>query len=305
MLGEQPMTDERTQDTDARKPLRNGGEMWKGLLWHARRKPLGAVSALILLALVVTAIFAPVLAPHDPYQQSFRARLQPPSQEHLLGTDTIGRDLLSRIIYGARISLGVGLVATGLGTLCGTFIGLVSGFWGGKLDLLLQRLIDCLLSFPTLILALAIVAVLGSSLTNVVLAIAIVQTPRVSRIVRGNALIVKEEAYIEAARAIGCRSWRILMRYMLPNLMAPIIVVGTINLGNAILIEAALGFLGLGTPPPIPSWGEMLSGAGKQYMVYAPWLAIFPGVAISLAVLGFNLLGDALRDILDPRLRGT
>ncbi|MGH8069919.1 MAG: ABC transporter permease [Candidatus Entotheonellia bacterium] len=299
------MTDERAQDTDRRQPIRKGKGVWKGLLWHARRKPLGAVAAFILLVLVVTAICTPLLAPHDPYKQSFRAWLQPPSQQYLLGTDTIGRDLLSRIIYGARISLGIGLVATCIGTLCGTFIGLVSGFWGGKLDLLLQRLIDCLLSFPTLILALAIVAVLGSSITNVVLAIAIVQTPRVSRIVRGNALIVKEEAYIEAARAIGCRSWRILMRYLLPNVMAPIVVVASINLGNAIVIEAALGFLGLGTPPPIPSWGEMLSGAGKQYMVYAPWLAIFPGVAISLAVLGFNLLGDALRDILDPRLRGT
>jgi peptide/nickel transport system permease protein len=299
------MTDDPAQDTDRRKPFRKGKGVWKGLLWQARRKPLGAVAALILLVLVVTAICAPLLAPHDPYKQSFRARLQPPSQQYLLGTDTIGRDLLSRIIYGARISLGIGLVATCIGTLFGTLIGLVSGFWGGKLDLLLQRVIDCLLSFPTLILALAIVAVLGSSITNVVLAIAIVQTPRVSRIVRGNALIVREEAYIEAARAIGCRSWRILLRYMLPNVMAPIVVVASINLGNAIVIEAALGFLGLGTPPPIPSWGEMLSGAGKQYMVYAPWLAIFPGVAISLAVLGFNLLGDALRDILDPRLRGT
>jgi peptide/nickel transport system permease protein len=299
------MTDEPAQDTDRGKPFRKGKGVWKGLLWQARRKPLGAVAALILLVLVVTAICAPLLAPHDPYKQSFRARLQPPSQQYLLGTDTIGRDLLSRIIYGARISLGIGLVATCIGTLFGTLIGLVSGFWGGKFDLLLQRVVDCLLSFPTLILALAIVAVLGSSITNVVLAIAIVQTPRVSRIVRGNALIVKEEAYIEAARAIGCRSWRILLRYMLPNVMAPIVVVASINLGNAIVIEAALGFLGLGTPPPIPSWGEMLSGAGKQYMVYAPWLAIFPGVAISLAVLGFNLLGDALRDILDPRLRGT
>jgi peptide/nickel transport system permease protein len=257
---------------------------------------------LLILGFVVTAMAAPFIAPYDPYKQSVRYRLRPPSSTFWLGTDQIGRDVLSRIVYGARISLGVGLLSTMLGALLGVPLGLVSGYRGGRFDLLLQRLTDAVLAFPVLVLALALLAVLGSSVLNVILAIGLVQAPRVGLIVRSSALAIKEESYVESARAVGCPEARVLLRYILPNVMAPIIVITTINLGQAIIIEAALSFLGLGTPPPTPSWGEMLSGAGKQYLLAAPWLAIFPGLAISLAVLGFNLLGDALRDLLDPRL---
>jgi peptide/nickel transport system permease protein len=276
--------------------------LWAGFR-HARQKPLGAVAALLIVGFVVTALAAPLIAPHDPYKQSVRFRLKPPSDTFLLGTDQIGRDVLSRLIYGARISLGVGLLSTMLGSLLGVPLGLISGYRGGRFDLLVQRLTDAVLAFPVLVLALALVAVLGSSVTNVVLAIGLVQAPRVGLIVRGSVLAIKEESYVESARATGCRDGRILLRYILPNVMAPIIVITTINLGQAIIIEATLSFLGLGTPPPAPSWGEMLSGAGKQYMLAAPWLAVFPGLAISLAVLGINLLGDTLRDVWDPRLK--
>jgi ABC-type dipeptide/oligopeptide/nickel transport system permease subunit len=215
----------------------------------------------------------------------------------------VGRDLLSRIIYGARITLLVGLLSVALGVIIGVSLGLITGYCGGKVDLIAQGAVDCVMAFPAIVLALALVAVLGTSLSNVIVAIAIVISPRVARVVRGSVLSVKEEEYIMASKASGCSHSRILFLHILPNVMASIIVMATINLGQAILVEAALSFLGLGVPPPASSWGRMLSGAGKQYMIQAPWLAFFPGFAISVVVLSFNLLGDALRDVLDPRMK--
>src|SRR5262245_26026822 len=274
-------------------------------LWNlAKRKPLGAISAALILLLVFTAIFADVLAPVDPLFTQPEIRLQSPSWQYPFGTDDIGRDVLSRIIYGARLSLWVGLLAVGIGTVAGTLIGLISGYWEGWLDLGLQRIMDALMTIPGLILALAIVSVLTPNTTNAMLAIAIVIIPGNSRIVRGAVLSAKQNPYVEAARALGCRHLRIIASHILPNVTAPILIIASIWLGNAIFIEASLSFLGLGTQPPTPSWGLMLSSTGRAFMEQAPWLAIFPGLAISLAVLGFNLFGVALRDIWDPKLRG-
>jgi peptide/nickel transport system permease protein len=273
-------------------------------LWTTiRRKPLGAVSAAVIAALVLTAVFADVLAPFDPVETRPEIRLQAPSRAHLFGTDDIGRDVFSRVVHGARISLWVGLLAVGIGTFAGMIIGLVCGYWEGRLDLIVQRFMDALQAIPGLVLALAIVSVLKPSTTNAMLAIAIVIIPGNSRIVRGAVLSTKQNRYVEAAQAIGCRHPRILLGHILPNVTAPILVIASIWLGNAILIEATLSFLGLGTQPPTPSWGLMLSSTGRAFMEQAPWLAVFPGLAISLAVLGFNLFGDTLRDAWDPKLR--
>jgi peptide/nickel transport system permease protein len=273
-------------------------------LWTTiRRKPLGAVSAAVLVTLVLTAIFADVLAPFDPVETRPEIRLQAPSWAHAFGTDDIGRDVLSRVIHGARISLWVGLLAVGIGTFAGMIIGLLCGYCEGRLDLILQRVMDAIQAIPGLVLALAIVSVLKPNTTNAMLAIAIVIIPGNSRIVRGAVLSTKQNRYVEAAHAIGCRHPRIILSHILPNVTAPILVIASIWLGNAILIEATLSFLGLGTQPPTPSWGLMLSSTGRAFMEQAPWLAIFPGLAISLAVLGFNLFGDTLRDAWDPKLR--
>ncbi len=274
-------------------------------LWNLmKRKPLGAAAASIILLIVFTAIFAAVLAPYDPLFTHPEIRLAPPSWQHPFGTDDIGRDVFSRIIYGARISLWVGLLAVGIGTFAGTIIGLICGYWEGQLDLILQRFMDALMAIPGLILALAIVSVLKPNTTNAMLAIAVVIIPGNSRIVRGAVLSAKQNPYVEAARALGCGHLRIITSHILPNVTAPILIIASIWLGNAIFIEASLSFLGLGTQPPNPSWGLMLSSTGRAFMEQAPWLAIFPGLAISLAVLGFNLFGDTLRDIWDPKLRG-
>ena len=274
-------------------------------LWGLmKRKPLGAAAASIILLIVFTAIFADVLAPYDPLFTHPEIRLAPPSWQHPFGTDDIGRDVFSRIIYGARISLWVGLLAVGIGTVAGTIIGLICGYWEGRVDLVLQRFMDALMAIPGLILALAIVSVLTPNTTNAMLAIAVVIIPGNSRIVRGAVLSAKQNPYVEAARALGCGHLRLIASHILPNVTAPILIIVSIWLGNAIFIEASLSFLGLGTQPPQPSWGSMLSSTGRAYMEQAPWLAIFPGLAISLAVLGFNLFGDTLRDIWDPKLRG-
>jgi len=273
-------------------------------LWATiRRKPLGAVSAAVLVTLVLTAVFADVLAPFNPVETRPEIRLQAPSRAHPFGTDDIGRDVLSRVVHGSRISLWVGLLAVGIGTFAGMIIGLLCGYCEGRLDLILQRVMDAIQAIPGLVLALAIVSVLKPSTTNAMLAIAIVIIPGNSRIVRGAVLSTKQNRYVEAAHAIGCRHPRIIMSHILPNVTAPILVIASIWLGNAILIEATLSFLGLGTQPPTPSWGLMLSSTGRAFMEQAPWLAIFPGLAISLAVLGFNLFGDTLRDAWDPKLR--
>jgi peptide/nickel transport system permease protein len=274
-------------------------------LWGAiRRKPLGSASASLIALLVLTALLADVLAPYDPLAARPEIRLAAPGWAHPFGTDDIGRDVFSRIIYGSRISLWVGLLAVGIGTVAGTVIGLISGYWEGWLDLILQRVMDAVMAIPALILALAIVSVLTPSTTNAMLAIAVVIIPGNSRIVRGAVLSAKQNMYVEAAQALGCRHCRIILSHILPNVTAPILIIASIWLGNAILIEASLSFLGLGTQPPTPSWGLMLSSTGRAFMEQAPWLAIFPGLAISLAVLGFNLFGDTLRDAWDPKLRG-
>jgi peptide/nickel transport system permease protein len=275
-----------------------------GALWRSlKRKPLGLASAAVLSILVLTAVFADVLAPYDPLAAQPEIRLAPPSWAHLFGTDDIGRDVFSRIIYGARISLWVGLLAVGIGTFAGMIIGLACGYWEGRLDIIIQRIMDSIQAIPGLMLALAIVSVLKPSTTNAMIAIAVVIIPGNSRIVRGAVLSAKQNPYVEAALALGSRHPRILATHILPNVTAPILIIASIWLGNAILIEATLSFLGLGTQPPTPSWGLMLSSTGRAFMEQAPWLAIFPGLAISIAVLGFNLFGDTLRDAWDPKLR--
>ena len=280
------------------------GQGWLGELVTAlRRNPLGVASAGIIVLLALTATFADVVAPYDPLAPQPEIRLSAPSRAHPFGTDDIGRDVLSRVIYGSRISLWVGLLAVGIGTIVGMLIGLVSGYWEGRLDMLLQRVMDAVQAIPGLLLALAIVSVLRPSTTNAMIAIAIVIIPGNSRIVRGAVLSAKQNRYVEAAQAMGCRHLRIIVRHILPNVTAPILIIASIWFGNAILIEASLSFLGVGTQPPEPSWGLMLSTTGRAFFEQAPWLAVFPGLAISLAVLGFNLFGDTLRDAWDPKLR--
>jgi peptide/nickel transport system permease protein len=280
----------------------------RSLLAVARRKPLGTAGAVVTLLLILTAIFAPVIAPFDPYdfnltEKGLPLRREAPNGEFLFGTDALGRDVLSRIIYGARVSLLVGFLSVAVGTALGTAIGLASGYWEGKVDQVLQRIVDTFMSFPGIVLALAVVAVLGQSLINIILVISIVIAPGTSRVVRGAVLAIKQNVYIDAARSIGASDLRIVIRHVLPNVVAPVIIIATVWIGNAIVIEAALSFLGLGTPPPTPTWGGMLAGEGQRNLENAPWLAIFPGLAISIVVLSFNMLGDALRDVLDPRLR--
>jgi peptide/nickel transport system permease protein len=275
----------------------------QALLFLARRYPLGAVGAVLMLLFVLTALFASVLSPFDPTATNARASLAVPSVVHWLGADFMGRDVLSRIIGGARISLAVGIGAVSLGCLVGIPIGLLSGYFGGWFDLIVQRVIDILQSLPLLVLALVMAAALGPSLRNTIIAIAIPLVPSIARIIRSNTLALREMPFVEAARAIGLSETWIAIRHVLPNTLAPLIVLATAQFGSAILVEASLSFLGLGVPEPYPSWGRMLSESAAEYIRTAPWLVIYPGVAISLAVFGANLLGDALRDMLDPRLR--
>lgn len=271
----------------------------------AVKRPIGAVSLLIIAAFVFMAIFANAIAPYDPLVQHNDALMQPPSSRFILGTDYFGRDILSRIIYGSRISLSVGLGSIGLGLSLGVIIGMVSAYFGGRTDMFIQRIMDAILAFPGLIFALAIIVALGAGLFNVIIAIGFTTIPRNNRIVRGSVLSAKNDLYVLAAQSVGCSDNRIMWRHILPNVAAPIIIVAATELGGAILLEASLSFLGLGIPPPNPSWGNMLSAQYRTYMLVAPWMALFPGIAISLAVLGWNLLGDALRDAWDPRFRGT
>jgi peptide/nickel transport system permease protein len=276
-----------------------GGQM----AFLARRYPLGAVGAIIVLVFVATAVFANFIAPFDPTSTDAKASLARPGGTFWLGADFMGRDMFSRIVYGARISLAVGLGATLLGGVLGVSIGLMSGYLGGWVDLATQRLMDIMQSLPLLVMALVMAAALGPSLENTIIAIAIPLVPTVARIVRSNTLSLREQPFVEAARAVGMGELRIAVRHVLPNTLAPLIVLATAQLGSAILVEASLSFLGLGIPEPYPSWGRMLSESAAEYVRTAPWLVIFPGVAISMTVFGTNLLGDALRDILDPRQR--
>jgi peptide/nickel transport system permease protein len=271
----------------------------------ARRKPLGALGAVIVVAMLLMAVFAERIAPYG-YDETVRgARMKAPSAAHWLGTDNLSRDMWSRIVYGARVSITIGFLTIALAMVLATAIGVTSAYFGGPWDLIVQRVVDAWLSFPYLIIILSVMAVLGPGLGNVVIALAVLIAATNSRVIRGATLGVIQQAYVEAARATGCGHTRIIVRHLLPNVTATIIILATIGLGTVILAESALSFLGFGVPPPYPSWGAMLSGSGRTYMFRAPWMAVWPGVAISLAVFGFNMLGDALRDVLDPRLRGS
>ena len=278
---------------------------FKSILRFFRKKPLGAVGLSIILVMILLAFFAPVVGTHSPTRMDFGAQLQGPSAAHWLGTDDFGRDLWTRIVFGARISLQVGILAVATGSVSGALLGLVSAFYGGRVDQLIQRIMDALMAIPTLILALTIIAALGQSITNVIIAVAIPQIPRANRIVRSQALSAKQTEFSMAARAIGATDVRIMMFHILPQCVAPWLIIATAGLGTAIISESSLSFLGLGVPAPAPTWGGMLSGRAREFYAVAPWLAIWPGLAISLAVYGFNLFGDAIRDVLDPRLRGT
>jgi peptide/nickel transport system permease protein len=276
------------------------------LLRFVWRKPLGALGGGIVLGMLAVAIFAPWLAPYNPQEfiDGGSARLQPPSWRFPMGTDNLGRDILSRVIYGARLSMLVGFISTFFGTGIGAVVALSTAYAGGKWDLMAQRCMDVLWAFPSLVIAIVIVAVLGRNTTNLIIAIAIVVIPSTARVVRSAVLVVKETEYVQAARAVGAQQWRIVWRYIAPNCMAPYLIIATASLGGAIITEASLSFLGLGVPPPAPSWGRDLFGAAQKFAELAPWMPIMPGIAISLTVYGFNLFGDAIRDILDPRLRG-
>ena len=279
---------------------------WRHLMHFYRTKPLGGFGLTVVAILVVVAIFAPLIATTGPYDTAAEHKFASPLDPgRWLGGDQIGRDVYSRLVYGARISLYVGIVSSVLGCAVGLLIGVTSVHFGGKTDLIAQRFIDSMMAFPALILAIAIMAALGGSLNNVVLALTIIYIPSTARIVRAQALGIKEMDYILAAQAVGAGNWRIIVRHMIPNCTALYIVLVTIHLGGAIVAEATLSFLGIGAPPDTPSWGNMLRGAAQNYVDVAPWLGVFPGLAISIVVFSWNLLGDALRDVLDPRLRGT
>jgi peptide/nickel transport system permease protein len=275
---------------------------WAEAFRRLRRRRSALAGLALVLAFALAALLAPLLAPADPLKSDFARSLQAPSREAPLGRDELGRDVLSRILYGARISLTIGVVAVGIGVLLGVPLGAVSGYFGGRVDLLVQRVVDVMLAFPGILLALVTVAVLGVGLYTAMVAIGVVSIPVYARLVRGSVLTVKEWEFVDAARALGHRDLTILGRHIFPNCVGPVLVQSTLQIGSAVLTAAALGFLGLGAQPPTPEWGTMLS-KGRDFLRVAPHITAFPGVAIMLIVLGFNLLGDGLRDALDPRLK--
>ncbi|MCG8560101.1 MAG: ABC transporter permease [Hyphomicrobiales bacterium] len=268
-----------------------------------RKQPLGAFGALVVVVMVVTAMFADYLTVYDPEANAFEHMLAPPSLDFLLGTDQFGRDLLTRIVYGARTALFVGFTSAIIGSSLGLVLGVASAYFGGKFDLVFQRVMDVFMAFPLIIMALAVVAIFGTGVQNVIIAITIPFIPRCARVVRSSALAIREIPYIDAARANGFSNSRIILRHMVPNVMAPYLIMITAFVGQGILLEASLSYLGLGVQEPTPAWGLMLQGGAEEYVESAPWVAIWPGVAISLAVFGFNLFGDSVRDLLDPKLR--
>ncbi len=273
-------------------------------LTRLRRNPSAVTGTLLVGALVLAGVFAPLLTPYDPAQQSLMEVLKPPSLEHPLGTDQLGRDILARLLFGARLTLFMGVFAVGVGMIVGVPLGVISGYYRGYVDMAIQRVMDLMLSFTTFLLALALVSLLGVGLTNVIVAVGISTIPRFARLVRSSVLTIREIAYVEASHAMGARDGRILWRHVLPNAFAPVIIQATLSMGATILTAAGLGFLGLGVQPPTPEWGAML-GEGRNYIFTSPYVTTFPGMAIFVAVLGFNLLGDGLRDALDPQLRGA
>jgi peptide/nickel transport system permease protein len=294
-----PSTDAHLQISENAGPSR-----WLvGLGTFARRWPLGSVGAVIIALMIGSAVCAPFIAPYDPLETDFAAQFSPPTTVHWLGTDAFGRDLLSRIIYGSRTALLVGFASAFSGATLGAVLGVASAYFGGRIDLVVQRLVEIFLAFPIIILALAVVSILGTGVSNVIMAITVPMIPNCARVVRSSALAVRQMPYIEAARAAGLGSARIIFHHMLPNVMAPYLIMLTAFVGQAILLEASLSFLGLGVAEPTPAWGLMLRGAAVEFAESAPWMAIFPGMAISLGVFAFNLFGDALRDALDPKLR--
>lgn len=274
------------------------------MIYKLLQRRSALIGLLLIIMIAVVAVFAPYLTPHDPFEQVLSRRLQPPSIDHICGTDGYGRDILSRIMMGSRISLMVGFLSVAIGVGSGATLGLISGYMGGGVDNIIMRGVDIMLSFPGVLLALVIVAVLGPGLFNVVIAIGVWSIPIYTRLVRGEALAVKEEAYVEAARAIGSRHIEIILRHILRNCVAPIIVLSTLRFATSILSAASLSFLGLGAQPPTPDWGTMLSD-GRKYLSTAWWIATTPGIALMLIVLGFNLVGDGLRDVFDPKTTRT
>ncbi|MEI7713566.1 MAG: ABC transporter permease [Rhodospirillales bacterium] len=281
------------------------GRLGRGILYFARRAPMSAFWGVVALAILIMAITAPVIAPFDPVKSDFRAMSKPPYEKHVFGTDQIGRDTLSRVIHGSRASLTVAVSAVLLGTTVGALWGLASGYFGGRFDIFSQRILEFLQSFPDLILAMAIAMALGAGTGTVILAIAITRIPFGGRVIRAVVLSLKELQYVEAARGLGASHARMMFRHILPQCIAPYLILATTHLGVAIIIEASLGFLGVGIPPPTPTWGNMLSDALNAGLIPPWWLVLFPGLAISITVLAFNLLGDGVRDVLDPRLRGA
>jgi len=278
-------------------------ELWNVVRDFPRAQPLGAIGGIIVGILVLTALFAPFISTFNPKEARFDAYL-PPGGRFTFGTDHLGRDVFSRVVWGARLSLYVGLTSVGIGVTIGSLWGIVTGFFGGLWDVVSQRVVDTLMAFPPIILALGLMAVLGQSVENVILVLTVLLIPTAARTIRSTTLGVREMMYVEAGRATGLRSSRVIYRHVIPNVMATYLVLFSVNIAYAIVVEAALSFLGLGAPPDEPSWGGMLTDA-TAYLERAPWIAIFPGVALSLAVFGLNLFGDAVRDLLDPKLRGT
>jgi peptide/nickel transport system permease protein len=273
-------------------------------IWHfLRRQPVGAIGIFLVAVFGLAGVFADFLAPYNPTANDFSAMIEPPSWAHPLGTDQLGRDLLSRILYGARTAFIVGLVSALVGGFAGLILGVSSAYFGGYIDLWLQRIVDIFMAFPLIIMALAVVSIFGPGLENVIAAITIPLIPRCARVVRSSALAIREVPYVDAARALGYNHARIILFHMVPNVMAPFLVMVTAFVGQAILAEAALSYLGLGVQEPVPAWGLMLQGGAEEYATAAPWIAVFPGLAIMLTVFGINLFGDSLRDVLDPKLR--
>ncbi|MDQ4077161.1 MAG: ABC transporter permease [Chloroflexota bacterium] len=289
--------------TAAERPAPSGS-LWRDVLRRLLRHRVGMFGLTIVSVLIFLAIFGPYLAPYDPNAIDFSVRFSPPTLQHPMGADDLGRDILSRILYGARVSLQVGVISVGLAATVGTLLGMIAGYTGRIVDEIIMRAMDILFAFPAILLAIAILAALGRGVANAMIAIGIVYTPIFARIARGSVLSVRQEEFVEAAHAVGASDARILFRHIFPNTLAPLIVEITLSLAFAILAEAALSFFGLGTQPPDPSWGRMLS-EGRAYFRQSIWLAVFPGLAIMLTVMGFNFLGDGLRDVLDPRLKNA
>ena len=289
--------DQTIEIGDLRKPW------YQRFFETARHQPLGTAGGLVVVIMILAAVFANFVSPYDPEVASWKHQLLPPDAKFWFGTDAFGRDILTRIIYGSRTALFVGFTAAFVGATSGLILGVASAYFGGRFDIIIQRLVDIVMAFPLIVLALAVVATLGAGTVNVIIAITIPFIPQCARVVRSSALAIREIPYIDAARALGYGHLRIIMRHMVPNVMAPYLIMITAFVGQAILLEASLTFLGLGVQEPTPAWGLMLQGGAEEYAESAPWMAIFPGLAISLAVFGFNLFGDALRDVLDPKLR--